>query len=48
MKPPCEKCWLRYSSYCIGCRYEMHGIGMTMPEYIEAKAKESENNGVHL
>lgn len=44
---PCEKCWLRYSSYCIGCRYEMHGIGMTMPEYIEAKEDKANGNADH-
>ena len=22
----CEKCWLRYSSYCMGCRYWATGI----------------------
>lgn len=43
----CEKCGLQYSSYCIGCKYEMYGLGMTTPEYISAKAerdKESEQN----
>ena len=24
----CEKCWLRYSSYCMGCRYWATGIGL--------------------
>lgn len=44
---PCEKCGLQYSSYCIGCKYEMYGLGMNTPEYINSKAerdKESEQN----
>lgn len=27
MKPPCEFCWLRYSSYCIGLKYVLIEIG---------------------
>lgn len=43
----CKNCGLQYSSYCIGCKYEMYGLGMTTTEYISAKAerdKESEQN----
>ena len=24
----CEKCYLRYSSYCIGCKYQAIGLGL--------------------
>lgn len=24
---PCLSCWLRFSSYCMGCRYWATGIG---------------------
>lgn len=27
-KHPCVECWLRYSSYCIGCSNEPFGIGL--------------------
>lgn len=30
-KPPCSNCGLRYSSYCIGCKYMAIGIGL-VPE----------------
>lgn len=37
--PECKKCGFQYSSYCIGCKYEMYGLGMTTPEYIKVKAE---------
>lgn len=24
----CEKCGLKYSSYCVGCEYEAIGLGL--------------------
>lgn len=35
---PCRKCYLRYSSYCIGCKYEPYGLGYTSTiDYIRDK-----------
>ena len=28
MKIPCKNCGLRYSSYCVGCKYKVHGLGI--------------------
>lgn len=40
---PCKKCYLRYSSYCIGCQHEAYGLGYeNISEWIRAR-KESEN-----
>ena len=25
---PCEKCWLRYSSYCVDCKRRAMGLGL--------------------
>lgn len=39
---PCEKCYLRYSSYCIGCQHEYYGLGYdSVIDWIAAK-RESE------
>lgn len=31
MNFPCKKCEFRYSSYCIGCKYELYGINGDNP-----------------
>ena len=30
---PCKNCWLRYSSYCMGCQYWADGIGLEAKSY---------------
>ena len=32
---PCKRCYLHYSSYCIGCRYVKYGLNLTDKEYQE-------------
>lgn len=39
---PCTKCGLRYSSYCIGCAYVKHGLGLSDKEYLECLKCRSE------
>lgn len=43
----CEKFGLQYSSYCIGCKHEMIGLGMTLPKYIKAKAERDKEREQH-
>ena len=33
METPCKNCYLRYSSYCIGCQYVKDGLGLSAKEY---------------
>lgn len=35
METPCKECYLRYSSYCIGCQYVKDGLGLSAKEYEE-------------
>lgn len=38
MSNPCGKCWLKYSSYCVGCKNEWRGMGyQSRVEYIADK-----------
>jgi hypothetical protein len=32
MKGTCEKCWLKYSSYCVDCKYKGVGLGLVKGE----------------
>ena len=45
METPCKNCYLRYSSYCIGCQYVKDGLGLSNEEYIEylKRRKEQDN-----
>ena len=40
----CDKCGLRYSSYCIGCKNVIQGLGLSHKEYLQyLKNKESKD-----
>ena len=40
----CDKCGLRYSSYCIGCKNVIQGLGVSHEEYLQyLKNKESKD-----
>lgn len=43
----CKKCYLRYSSYCIGCNNVRYGLNLTVSEYLlllKTQDKRSDNN----
>lgn len=48
MKHPCIGCGLRYSSYCMGCKMKLFGIGaLPIPEHEpkRQKSKDANKNG---
>lgn len=48
MNYPCKKCYLRYSSYCIGCRFSVYGIYGDKPteKEIEEVLKDDRRKGL--
>ena len=44
-RPPCKRCYLHHSSYCIGCRYVKYGLSLTDKEYQEYLQKRATEKG---
>ena len=42
---PCKRCYLHYSSYCIGCRYVKYGLNLTDKEYQEYLQRQADEKG---
>lgn len=45
MKHPCIGCGLRYSSYCMGCKMKLFGIGaLHIPEHEPKRQRNKDAN----